>query len=63
MRGSKILRVVLVKLLIIIESWRIWRNVAFKVQLKLRRGLSEEEKRDLLEVLEASRKILEMQLT
>ncbi|MEM0004792.1 MAG: hypothetical protein QXN97_05625 [Desulfurococcaceae archaeon] len=49
--------------MIIIESWRIWRNVAFKVQLKLRRGLSEEEKRDLLEVLEASRKILEMQLT
>jgi hypothetical protein len=36
---------------------------ALKVQLKLRRGLSEEEKRGLLQVLEASRKILEMQLT
>jgi hypothetical protein len=36
---------------------------ALKVQLKLRRRLSEEEKRDLLEVLEASRKILETQLT
>jgi hypothetical protein len=36
---------------------------ALKAQLKPRRGLSEKEKRDLLDVLEASRKILEMQLT
>jgi hypothetical protein len=33
------------------------------VQLKLRRGLSEKEKRYLIEALEASRKILEMQVT
>jgi hypothetical protein len=37
---------------------------ALNVQLKqLRRGLSEKEKKDLLGALEASRKILEMQLT
>jgi anaerobic magnesium-protoporphyrin IX monomethyl ester cyclase len=33
---------------------------ALKVQLKLRRGLSEEEKRDILEIIEASKEIMKM---
>lgn len=35
---------------------------ALRVQLRLRRGLSEDEKRDVLEILEASKKILELHM-